>query len=53
MRYHVYVAFRHPKFQVKQHFYAADRDTVMAQIAEYMTQSTASNYTILDEGAVE
>lgn len=53
MRYHIYVTFRHPKFQVKQHFYGADRDAALAQINDYMNRSTASNYTILDEGEVE
>ncbi len=52
MRYHIYVSFRHPKFQVKQHFYGADRDNVMAQIDDYMLKSTASSYTIIDEGEV-
>lgn len=52
MRYKIYVSFRHPKFQVKQNFFGANREEAMAQIDAYMLQSTASSYTIIDEGEV-
>jgi hypothetical protein len=53
MRYHIYVNFRHPKFQVKQHFYADTREDIIALIDDYMIKSNASSYTIIDEGEVE